>query len=335
MRSLVLLALGALLTGCTATTDATEVGVRTVKLTVIGDRGVKQEPYGPSGTYFFFRPLSQWSVFDVGRQNLEMFRDPKQGDRRSDDSLRFKTVDGNDISVNVTLAWSIDTSTTPYVLQFVGQDTHEVENKLIRPVARTMVRDVLNQLTSEAFYQAEKRFTMAEEARGLLNEALNPEGVRVEQVLLGEHQFNTTYQQVILDKKAAEQEAARLQSETEAAREEMKRDLEKAKGTVSRALEEAQGEAAKRKLEADAIYYERQRQAEAILSEKQAKAEGLTERARAMSGAGGVSMVKLAVAESLKGKKIIFIPAGSGVDLRNTDVNDLLQIYGAQTLGGQ
>ena len=61
--------------GCTATTDATEVGVRTVKVTVIGDRGVKSEAYAPSGTYFFLRPFSDWHVFDVGRQNLEMLRE--------------------------------------------------------------------------------------------------------------------------------------------------------------------------------------------------------------------------------------------------------------------
>ena len=130
----------------------------------------------------------------------------------------------------------------------------------------------------------------------------------------------------------AEQEAARLTSETRAAFEEMARDLERAKGDVGKQVEEARGEAEKRRLEADAIYFERERQAQASLAEKQALAEGLTERARAMSGAGGEAMVKLKIAEALKGKKIVFIPAGSGMDLRNTDVNQLLEVYGAKSL---
>lgn len=329
MRAFMTLGLLFGLAGCAATTDATQVGVRTVKLTLIGDRGVVADTYAPSGTYFFLRPISEWHVFDIGRQNLEMLRESDRGDAPGDDSLRFKTVDGNDISVNVTVAWSVDPAMTPYVLQFVGQSTDDVEDKLIRPVGRTVVRDVLNQLTSEEFYTAERRFAMAEEARGILNTLLNSEGVQVEQVLLGEHKFNPTYEQVIRDKKVAEQEAARLLSETEAAREEMKRDLERAKGTVSKAIEEARGESSKRKLQADAIFFERERQAEAILSEKRAAAEGLTERANALAGSGGASMVKLKVAEALQGKRIVFVPAGGGMDLRTTDMNAILGAYGA------
>ena len=140
----------------------------------------------------------------------------------------------------MTIAWSVMPDKAPYVLQFVGSDTGEVEDKFVRPVSRTIVRDVLNQLTSEEYYQADRRFQAAEEAKERLNVVLAGEGVLVEQVLLGEHKFNQTYEQIIRDKKVAEQEASRLQSETEAAAEEMKRDLERAKGTVSKSLEEAQ-----------------------------------------------------------------------------------------------
>ena len=156
----------------------------------------------------------------------------------------------------------------------------------------------------------------------------------LEQVLLGEHKFNATYEQTIKDKKVAEQEAARLSSETEAAAEEMKRDLERGKGTVSKEIEQARGEAEKKRLQADAIYFERQRQAEAILAEARARAEGLTARARALNGSGGRSMVKLEVAKALRNKKILFIPAGSGMDLRKTDVNALLQTYGVEAVAG-
>lgn len=327
---LTLVALGTL--GCTANTESTEVGVRTVHVSLFGPSGVQPEVYEPGQTYFFFRAFSDWNVFDVGLQNLEMLREEGEGSRQGDDSLRFKTVDGNDISVNVTVAWRIEPSMAPYLLEFVGDSTRVVEEKLVRPTSRTLIRDVLNQLTSEEYYQADRRFQMAEEARARLNAVLGTDGVVVEQVLLGEHKFNTTYEQIIRDKKVAEQEAARLVSETEAAAEEMKRDLERAKGQVGKAVEEATGELKKRRLEADAIYFERERQAEAILAEKKARAEGLTARARALSGSGGRNMVKLKVAEALKGKDIVFLPAGGGMDLRRTDVNALLEAYGIQAL---
>ncbi len=306
--------------------------MRTVHFTLIGSRGVQGEIYPPGGTYFFLRALSSWDVFDVGLQNLRMVRESEVGDRIGDDSVRFKTVDGNDISVNVTIAWTIDPERTPYLLQFVGGTTAEVEQKLVRPVTRAVVRDVLNELTSEEYYRAERRFQLSEVASSRLSKILGQEGVRVEQVLLGEHQFNTTYEQTIRDKKIAEQEAARLLSETEAASEEMKRDLERAKGGVQQVVAEARGSAGKRQLEADASFFEKERQATAILAEKRARAEGLAARARALGGAGGRNLVKLQVAEALQGKRIVFVPAGGGMDLRTTDMNDLLEVYGLQAV---
>jgi regulator of protease activity HflC (stomatin/prohibitin superfamily) len=323
LRLVVLGLLAASLIGCTASTDATEVGVRTVNVALIGKQGVQDDIYPPGRTHFFFRPTSTWSVFDTAVQNLAM---------QGEDALRFKTIDGNDISVNVTIAWRVNPLKAPYLVKFVGGSTTEVGQVLVRPVARTIVRDVLNSLSSEEYYQAEKRFLMGEEAHRRLSLVLENEGIVVDQVLLGEHGFNQQYEQMIRDRKFAEQEASRLISATEAAREERKRDLEKAKGGVMKLIAEADGDAQKRKLEADAIYYERQQQAEAILAEKQARAEGLTERARALSGSGGRNMVKLEIARALQGKKIIFVPAGSGMDLRTTDVNDLLQVYGATTI---
>jgi regulator of protease activity HflC (stomatin/prohibitin superfamily) len=320
--------------GCTATTESTEVGVRVVRASPFGVRGVEPEAYMPGGTYFFVRALSDWYVFDTALQNLVMVRETGEGARTGDDSLRFKTIDGNDVSVNVTVSWRIDPTAAPRILQFIGEDTRTVEEKFVRPVSRAVIRDLLNQLSSEAYYQADRRFVIAEDAKERLNTIFVHEGVVIEQVLLGEHRFNQDYEQIIRDKKVAEQESERLVSETEAASEEMKRDLETAKGGVSKALEAAGGQAAQRRIEADAIYFERQQQATAILAEKQARAQGLTEQARAMSGAGGEAMVKLAIARALQGKKILFMPAGEGMDVRTTDVNSLLKTYGVQAVAG-
>lgn len=328
------LMLTGLSTGCTATTESTEVGVRVVKVGVPGPRGVEPEVYQPGSTFFFFRPFSDWYTFETAIQNLVMVREDADGDRRGDDSLRFKTIDGNDVSVNVTVAWRIDAAKAPYLLQFVGKSTVEVEEKLVRPVSRAVIRDVLNQLTSEAYYQADRRFQMAEEAMERLNVVFAEEGVLVEQVLLGEHKFNEEYEQTIRDKKVAEQEAERLVSETEAATEELKRDLERAKGEVAKSVEKALGQAERRQLEADAIFFQREKEAEAILAEKRALAEGLTEQAKALAGSGGETMVKLKLAEALQGKEILFLPAGSGMDVRTTDINTLLQTYGIQSVTG-
>jgi hypothetical protein len=43
-------------------------------------------------------------------------------------------------------------------------------------------------------------------------------------------------------------------------------------------------------------------------------------------------MVKLAIAKALQGKEIVFLPAGTGMDVRTTDVNALLSTYGIQSV---
>lgn len=306
-------------------TDSTEVGVRTVRIAAIGDPGVVTEIYSPGGTYFFPPILNDWYVFDVAVQNMAMVRDPAISGR-GDDSLQFKTHDGNDISVDVTVTWRIIGEKAPYLLQFVGDDTRIVEERLLRPVARSVVRDLLNEMRSEQFYDASLRYAQAEAARDACNHYLQPEGIMVEQILLGEHHFNPAYEEVIKDKTLADQQASKLRSESEAAREQRKSELEVAKGGASQAIETAKGEAQKTQLEADGAYFEKQRKAEALLVEAKSKAEGLRARARAMSGSGGKAMVKLKVAEALKDKPILFIPATGG-DLRTTDMNALLQQY--------
>jgi hypothetical protein len=87
------------------------------------------------------------------------------------------------------------------------------------------------------------------------------------------------------------------------------------------------GLAKQRTIESDAYYYSQERVAQATLTEAKASAKGVSEQARALAGSGGDNMVKLKLAQALKGKNIIFVPTG-GMDLRTTNMNDLLQTYG-------
>jgi regulator of protease activity HflC (stomatin/prohibitin superfamily) len=223
------------------------------------------------------------------------------------------------------VAWRIDTAKTPWILEHVGGSTAEVKENLVRPACRSIVRDVLNTMTSEEFYVSEKRFLKAEEAREKLAKVLALEGVIVERVILGEHHFHPDYEKVIHDKKLAEQTAERMVSEGHAAQQEALRNLETAKGQVAQKIAGARGSLDQVKLHADADFFASQREAEAILAEKKARAKGVEKTNQAMSGAGGRAMVKLSVAEALKGKQIIFLPSGGKAGgLQTLNLNDLL-----------
>ncbi|HEX4384051.1 MAG TPA: SPFH domain-containing protein [Myxococcales bacterium] len=324
MRKLTLAAL--LCSACTFhSTDSTEQGVLTRKVALFGKSGIQPEPYAPGTTYTFPAFITDWHVYNVALQNLEMVQSADKGDRAGRDDIEFKTHDGNDITVDVTVSWRIDPAKTPWILEHVGGSTAEVKENLVRPACRSIVRDVLNTMTSEEFYVSDRRFQKAEEARAELTKLMGPEGVIVERVIMGEHHFHPDYEKVIHDKKLAEQTAERMVSEGHAAQQEFLRNLETAKGQVSQKIATAQGQLDQVKLAADADLFRSQREAEAILSERRAHAKGVEKQNQAMSGAGGRTLVKLRIAEALAGKQIVFLPGGGKAgSLQTTNLNDLL-----------
>ena len=71
---MVIMALGFFsVAGCAPhTTGDTEVGVRTKKFAIVGEKGVEKKVYAPGSTYFFLPFINDWHTFDTKLQNLEM-----------------------------------------------------------------------------------------------------------------------------------------------------------------------------------------------------------------------------------------------------------------------
>lgn len=324
----------AALAGCMPySTGPTEVGVRTVKWSLVHKRGVQDTVYAPGSTYFFMPFFNDWHTFDTRLQNLEMTATPASGDKHTRDDLLFKTVDGNDISLDVIVSYRIDPEKAPMILQEVARDDAELKDNIVRTVTRSKPRDIFGELNTEDFYIAEERSAKAERAVAVLNDILAPYGVIVERVGTRDYRFNPAYQAAIESKKVADQEAARLRSETRAKKEEYLMKIEGAKGDIAKIKAEADGEYARAVIEADAYYEQQTRLAEAIEAEGRAEAEGIRKMNEALAGAGGTGLVKLDIARALAGKKIVLLPIGAGgIDVRSTDINGLLDLYGLQRL---
>src|SRR5512144_63840 len=104
--------------GCTFhNTDSTEVGVLTRKIAFFGKSGVQPDAYPPGAMYTFPAFITDWHVYNVALQNLEMVQARQKGDRSGRDDIEFKTHDGNDIAVDVTVAWRVESTRTPWILE--------------------------------------------------------------------------------------------------------------------------------------------------------------------------------------------------------------------------
>ena len=135
-------------------TGPTEVGVRTVKFSLTGKKGVEDKVYAPGATYFFVPVITDWHTFDTRLQNLEMTGEETRGDRRGRDDLLFKTIDGNDISLDVIISYRIDPDKAPMILQKVAVNDTELKDNIVRTVARSKPRDIFGELKTEEFYLA-------------------------------------------------------------------------------------------------------------------------------------------------------------------------------------
>jgi len=321
-------------TGCVLrTTGSTEVGVRTVKFGIFTQKGVEDKVYPPGSTYFFLPFVNDWHTFDTKLQNQEMTLDPKRGDRKARDDLLFKTIDGNDIGLDVIIAYRIDPSKAPYILQYVAKNDRMLREKVVRTVARSKPRDIFGELKTEEFYVADKREAKAQNAKEVLQEILGPMGIIVERVLTKDYRFNPEYQKAIEDKKVADQRVEKNRSAQHAALEEYKRKLEDAKGEVNKLVANVDGEYRRAKIEADAYFEKQSLLAQAIKAEGVAQAEGIRKMNKALTGSGGEALVKLRIAEALQGKKIVLLPMSEGgMNLKTTDINKLIELMGIKAL---
>lgn len=306
--------------GCYRSTGGTEVGIK------IGKLFGADEVVAPGRTVIVIPFVHDWYVFDTKTQTVEM---KGNANKDLDDDLDFKTRDGNDISVDVTVLYHVDPAKAPHVLRHVASDVDEVRTVLVRPLARSIPRDALNELSSEEFYDSDLRAAKEDQALATLRRALEPYGLVCERVVLGNYRFHKNYQAAIDQKKVADQTVNKNRSAAEAAVKEWERELETTKGQVAQLLATERGKAQQVTLQTDAYYEARKLEADAIVAEKAARAQGITKMKEAMSGAGGRTMVKLRIAESLKGKRIVLFPTSdSAINLQQTDVNRFLESAG-------
>jgi len=219
------------------------------------------------------------------------------------------------------------------ILQEVATTMDELKENIIRTVTRSKPRDIFGELETEDFYLADKRSEKAEAVKEALNKILEPLGVIVERIGTGDYRFNPDYQKAIEDRKVAQQRVEKAKSTTRATEQKFLAGVEEAKGEVAKMRAEADGAFEQAKIKADAAFKQAEKRAEAVRLEGQAEATGIRKMNEALAGSGGESVVKLTIAEAMQGKKIVLVPMGEGFDVRSTNINDLLKMYGINALG--
>lgn len=316
-RALIMVAFAA--SACNGT-SSTEVGVRTNLLGLFEKRG-EQQVYSPGGVYFMLPIVNSWNTLPINQQNLLMNASPTEGDRPVPDDITFKTKDGNNVFIDVNVMWRIDPTKAGFVVMHVGQSVLEIKERIVRPVARAVIRDVFNEITSEEYYQVTVKNKMAGIARDRLAESLAPYGILVDMLQVQQHRFDPAYQDAINAQKQAEADVQTLIEQQKNMVQQKQSELEAKRSEWNKKLEDANGDAGRVRNEADGYYQTQSNEAKAMIAAAQADASATKKEAEALGKLGGDAYVKMQLAKQLAQKRILIVPA-SNVSTMN--VNQLV-----------
>lgn len=277
-----------------------------------------------AGTKIYNGFTRKFYTLDKTVQELEMVQESARGQRSGNDELKIKTQDGSNVRLDLTIQYQIDLSEDSIRNVLTESGPGDLfKKKWVRDYARSICRDSFGELTTEEFYDANKRGAKAIEARDELNRRLEPHGLRIISVIPENFRFYEEYEAKIREKKLADQEVEEQEAKARAAQESMLRmrveatkakevAIQTFKGEMQELIIAAEAEAKKliqetdayvikTKIGAEAEFFQMEKESGAIAATKKAEADGLIRMAEALEGEGGLNIVKMEYAARLSG----------------------------------
>jgi regulator of protease activity HflC (stomatin/prohibitin superfamily) len=319
VRRAVLLTVAVLILGVLSQSVAyvreNQVGVIVQNIT--GKMDLRDRP----GFHLVIPYLSRFYVLDKTIHRVDLTWAGQGAGGTSGQDVKLKTADGSDVSLDVSISYKLIPDRAVEVLRRSGRDMALVPSR-VESFARHVCFSEFGQLTTEEMYDSVQRNEKAQGALQEINRTLETHGIEVIAMIPGEFRFYEEYEQVIKEKKLADQQVEEQRSQARKLLEEQARQLVEAekegekkivaaKGNntnqliqagaeAKRTQREADGYSAARLLEADAALYQASREAEGRRATLLSEAAGLREQRQAMSGVGGLTMVGLEYARRLE-----------------------------------
>lgn len=197
-------------------------------------------------------PLVEVTTFDVKTQNYTMSAVHDEGSKAGDDAIRILTSDGLEVTIDLSVLFSVTPKDAPRILKEIGDDYLD---KVVRPIARTAIRDNAVSYEAVALYST-KRQEFQNKIFSAIEQSFAKRGLKLEQLLVRNVTLPESVRKAIESKINAEQDAQKMQFV-----------LQKEKQLAERKRIEAQGIADYQKILSTGLS-DRQLQYESILAQK-------------------------------------------------------------------
>ncbi len=279
---------------------------------------VSEKPLGV-GYHFYNRWITDMVIYKVAARAYPS--DTLSSEESKKYTLELKTNDGQNVEVDLTIIFALDSQAVPLLHQQVGSN---YEDQILLPQIRSEARLAIGSFSAEEIYQGKVRDTMQQEIKQkLINALVKYPAIHIHDALIRQFQFSSDFQKAIEQKKLAGQQVEINKNRALAQEEEAKRQEAEARGGKLKAVQEAEGRAQSAKIEADANRYKLEQEAAGNLARLKANAEGQKLLADAVGG--GQNVVALKFAENISDKLQIY---GYPVGQQTTSIMDVSGVFG-------
>lgn len=198
--------------------EAGEVGVQTL----FG----KVQPQILTSGLNFINPLADVQHFDVRTQNYTMSAVRTEGQQEGDDAIRVLSADGLEVVIDLTVLYHVIPAETPHILSTIGTG---YEDKIVRPIARTRIRDNAVYYDAVALYSTRRDEFQNRIYKSIEND-FRKNGLQLDQLLIRNIQLPSSVKSSIESKISAEQDAQKMQFVLQKERQEADRKRVEAQG---------------------------------------------------------------------------------------------------------
>jgi len=198
LAGIVLLLIGVVIK-CFIQIDAGQVGVKKLF-------GKVQDNVLQSGLHFI-NPLYEIEKLDVKTQNYTMSGLHDEGQKQGDDAIRVLTADGLEVTIDLTVLYRLIPTDAPKLVKETGVD---YEYKIVRPIARTRIRDNAVYYEAVALYSTKRDEFQNRIFQGIEND-FKKRGLLLENLLVRNITLPAAVKSTIEQKIQAEQESQKMQ----------------------------------------------------------------------------------------------------------------------------
>jgi regulator of protease activity HflC (stomatin/prohibitin superfamily) len=207
------------------------IGASSFKIIDPGKVGVQvlfgkvQEGVLESGLHII-NPMYDVTTFDIQTQNYTMSAVNNEGQKEGDDAIRVLSSDGLEVTIDISVLYKVNPFKAPYIFQNIGVD---YVDKIVRPVARTAIRDNAVNYQAVDLYSV-KRQEFQAKINQTIEQSFAKRGLELQQILVRNIALPASVKASIESKINAEQDAQKMQFVLQKERQEADRKRVEAQG---------------------------------------------------------------------------------------------------------